>query len=188
MTVEAKLKYLRQSPRKVRLAANVIRGLDVEVAQEKLRFINKKAAAAILRLLDSSIANAENNFELKKNNLIIKEIKVNEGSTLKRWMPRAFGRASAINKRTSHINIILEEKIPTLKKEDKKEEYKMDTKVVKSLDELDNKEDKKGDDNKEEPAEVPKAIQEKHRHGLDKLKGKKDGKGWKAKVFNRKSG
>lgn len=109
MEVTAKLRYLRKSPRKVRLVVDMIRGLTAEVAEHQLNFLNKGATDPILKLLKSAIANAENNFELKKDNLFIKKITVDQGPTLKRWKPRAFGRASEILKRSSHITIVLGE-------------------------------------------------------------------------------
>ena len=109
MEVKAKAKYIRMSPRKVRLVADVVRGLAVEKAMDQLVFVKKHAVRPIEKLLNSAVANAENNFELEKKNLYIKEIKINEGPTLKRWKPRARGRATPIRKRTSHIDIVLAE-------------------------------------------------------------------------------
>ncbi len=111
--IKAKLRHLRMSPRKVRLVADAIRGLDVESAQNQLEFMNKRAARPMLKLLKSAVANAEHNSAaagLKRDNLYISELRVDEGPTLKRWMPRAMGRATPINKRTSHITIVLDEK------------------------------------------------------------------------------
>jgi len=110
MEVKAYLNNLRISARKVRLAANLIRGLDVSEAKVQLKFLPKRAAEPILKLLNSAIANAENNFKLSKDNLYVFKIFVDSGPILKRWMPRAFGRTAMIKKRTSHITIILDEK------------------------------------------------------------------------------
>ena len=107
--VIAKLKHLRIAPRKVRLVADLIRGKTVEEAQTILNFTVKKAAMPILKLLKSAIANAKNNFQLDPVNLYIQKILVDEGQKLKRWMPRARGIASEIQKKTSHITIVLEE-------------------------------------------------------------------------------
>ena len=98
------------SPTKVRLVVDLVRGLDVTKAEHQLQFLNKTAARPVLKLLQSAIANAENNDKLKKENLLIKKIAVDQGPTLKRWRPRAFGRAGMILKRSSHITIILSEK------------------------------------------------------------------------------
>lgn len=109
MEIKASLNYLRISPRKVKLVADLIRGLNVDKAQAQLQFLTKKAASPILKLLNSAIANAKHNFNLEKENLYIEDIGVNQGSTLKRWRPRAFGRAAPILRRTSHVTIILGE-------------------------------------------------------------------------------
>lgn len=110
MEVGAKLNNLRIGPRKVRLAADLIRGLNVDSAVFQLRNLNKKCASYLIVLIESAIANAENSFNLHRENLYIKKIIVNEGTTFKRWQPRAFGRAGAIRKRGSKINLVLEEK------------------------------------------------------------------------------
>jgi len=109
MSVIAKLHYLRIAPRKVRLVADLIRGKTVEEAQTILNFIVKKAAQPLLKLLKSAIANAKHNFQLKQDNLYISKIMVDEGPKYKRWMPRARGMVSPIQKKTSHITIVLEE-------------------------------------------------------------------------------
>ncbi|MCK5476281.1 MAG: 50S ribosomal protein L22, partial [Candidatus Pacebacteria bacterium] len=91
---------------------------------------NKKSSQPILTLMNSAIANAKHNFDLSDDNLYVSKIFVNEGATLKRWIPRAMGRASAIHKRTSHITIILDEIESEKKKTDTKktkEESKTDT-------------------------------------------------------------
>lgn len=110
MEVSAKLRFLRMSPRKVRLVVDLVRGLDATKAEHQLQFMNKRAARPVLKLLQSAIANAENNDKLKKENLLITKITVDQGPTLKRWRPRAFGRAGMILKRSSHITITLGEK------------------------------------------------------------------------------
>ncbi len=109
MEISGKAKYIRMSPRKVRLVADVVRGLNVNAANEQLSVLNKRAVKPIRKLILAVIANAENDFEIEKNNLYIKEIRVDEGPTLKRWRPRARGRAAAIRKRTSHIVLKLAE-------------------------------------------------------------------------------
>ena len=109
MEVKAKLRYLRVSPRKVRLVAGLIRGKATTVALDQLQFSGKGAALPMSKLLKSAVANAVNNFDLAENNLAIKEVFVDGGPTLKRWLPRAHGRATPLNKRTSHITIVLKE-------------------------------------------------------------------------------
>jgi len=112
MEIKAKLRHLRISPRKVRLIADLIRGMDAGQAQTQLRLLTKRSASPVLKLLNSAIANAKNNFGITdENNLFIKEIRVDQGPALKRWRARAMGRAGAIRKRTSHISLILEEKV-----------------------------------------------------------------------------
>lgn len=106
------LKNYRQSPRKVRLVADAVRGKKVEVALRDLAFITKRATDPIAKLIESAVANAKNNFNANVENLFVKEIQVNKGITLKRIMPRARGSAARINKRSSHVSITLEEKQP----------------------------------------------------------------------------
>lgn len=107
--VTAKLRYLRIAPRKVRLVADLIRGKKVEEAQTILKFTTKKATKSLLKLLKSAIANAKNNFHLEESNLYISKIIVDGGSKYKRWFPRARGQASEIQKKTSHLTIVLDE-------------------------------------------------------------------------------
>ena len=109
MPVVAKLKYLRVAPRKVRLVADLIRGKSVKEAQTLLRFTVKKANEPVLKLLKSAIASARNNFQLEESNLYICKISVDEGPKYKRHMPRARGQAYEIQKKTSHITILLDE-------------------------------------------------------------------------------
>jgi len=109
MEVKAKVKFIRMSPMKMRLVTNLIKKLPVGQALDQLQFTNKVAARPVVKLLNSAIANAEHNFELAKDNLFIKEITVGEGPTLKRWLPRAHGRATPLRKRTSHVNLVLSE-------------------------------------------------------------------------------
>jgi large subunit ribosomal protein L22 len=119
MEVKASLKYLRTSPRKVRLVTDFIKGLPVKNAEAQLNHLPKKSSLPVLKLLKSAVANAENNFQLDKNNLYIKIARVDEGPALKRWRARARGSAYTIKKRTSHIFIILDEikKKPGIKEE-----------------------------------------------------------------------
>lgn len=109
MDVIAKLRFLRMSPRKVRLVVNAVRGQHVLLAQQRLGFMANAAARPVLKLLNSAVANAEHNFKLEQANLLIKQAFVDQGPALKRWHPRAFGRAAEILKRSSHITIVLGE-------------------------------------------------------------------------------
>ena len=106
--IKAKSKYVRQSPYKVRLVLNLIRGLEVNEALNILSFTKRKAAEEIKQVLESAIANAETNLGLNSSNLFISKAISDEGSTLKRFRPRARGRAGRINKRTSNLTIELE--------------------------------------------------------------------------------
>ena len=117
--ITAKLRHLRISPRKVRLVANLIKGLSVKEAEKQLKFLTKRSAQPVLKLLNSAIANAENNAKLIKENLYISRITVDIGPSLKRWRPRAMGRAFQILKRTSHITITLDQKETLVSKKDK---------------------------------------------------------------------
>ncbi|EAC5497704.1 50S ribosomal protein L22, partial [Listeria monocytogenes] len=103
-------KTVRVSPRKSRLVIDLIRGKSVAEAIAILKFTPNKAAGIIEKVLMSAIANAENNFDLDVENLIVSEAFVNEGPTMKRFRPRAKGSASPINKRTSHITVVVSEK------------------------------------------------------------------------------
>jgi len=145
----AKLRYLRISPRKVRLVADLVRGMGALKARHQLELLNKKAALPMLKLLNSALANAEHNDKIKAEDLYIAELRVDEGPTLKRWIPRARGSASGINKRTAHITLGLEKEgvVPgDVKEEDKKvkkdksdkkdKKQDKDVKIVGSLEEV----------------------------------------------------
>ena len=109
--INASLKNYRQSPRKMRGVANIIKGKPVSYALDTLAHINKKAGDPLYALLASAVSNAKNNFNMEKDNLIVKDIRVDGGLILKRNMPRARGMAYRINKRTSHVNITLAPKV-----------------------------------------------------------------------------
>jgi len=106
----AKLRHLRIAPRKVRLVADLIRMMNVKEALAILHVTPKKAAKPVYKLLASAVANAKNNQDMDENKLYISKITVDEGPKMKRFRPRAMGRAYQILKRTSHINIELKEK------------------------------------------------------------------------------
>ena len=109
MEVKAEAKYIRISPRKVRLVVNAIRGLTPQKALTYLKFVNKSGAVPISKVIKSAMANAQNNFGLKPEDLKFKKIRVESGPTLKRWQAVSRGRAHSIMKRTSHIKVILVE-------------------------------------------------------------------------------
>lgn len=172
MEVKASLKHLRISPRKTRLVAGLVRNMEVSKAVNQLKFLNKKAAKPVLKLLQSAISSSVNNYDLDKNNLVIKEISVEDGKTLKRWMPKAHGRATVIRKRMSHIYITLAEIVDSGKREAKK--LKVEEPV--KMDEL---------------AKKPKADKtktDKKEKSLEGKSAKADSQSFASKVFRRKAG
>ncbi|WLR41986.1 50S ribosomal protein L22 [Bacillus carboniphilus] len=110
MQAKAVARTVRIAPRKARIVIDLIRGKQVGEAIAILRHTPKAASPIIEKVLNSAIANAEHNYEMDVNTLVINEAFVDEGPTLKRFRPRAMGRASQINKRTSHITIVVSEK------------------------------------------------------------------------------
>ena len=109
MEATAKLQKTRISPQKARLVADLIRGVNAETAINNLRFMPKKAARIIRKLIESAVANASQNEAIDIDTLYVKSIHVDGGPMLKRIRPRAMGRASRILKRTSHITVVLDE-------------------------------------------------------------------------------
>jgi large subunit ribosomal protein L22 len=105
--VNARARFVRVAPRKARLVADQVRGLPLDDALPLLRFSTRSAAKDIRKLIESAAANAENNHDLVADDLLIKDIHVDDGPTLRRYRPRALGRATRINKRTSHIAVAL---------------------------------------------------------------------------------
>lgn len=195
MEVKAKAKFIRMSPTKIRLVANLIQKMTVEKALDQLRFINKLASGPVTKLLKSAIANAEHNFELEKNNLFIKELTVGQGPTLKRSMPRAHGRATPIRKRTSHINLILGEIKASADVKAKKQEIAAPIKLeaqpkkeaavkLKPAVETESAEIKDEGGKEKGKAIVDPRMEGRRGHG--RLEG--GAKGFAAKMFRRKSG
>lgn len=149
MQVIARAKYIRMSPRKVRLVANLIKGMEVEKAKWQLTFNKKLASLPLAKILDSAIANAVENFDLDKNNLKIKTVTVDEGPALKRWMPRAQGRATPLRKMTCHVELTLEEIVASgkqkkVKKTDDSDIIKVGSAEFDELKEINKKADDKG--------------------------------------------
>jgi len=187
MEIKAQVKHLRTSARKTRLVVNLVRGMQVEKALDQLKFVNKQVTRSVAKLINSAIANAENTYELSKDNLFIKEIRVDEGATLKRWMPRAHGRATPIRKRTSHIKLVLGEIKDSGEKKAKKQKIEAPVKLG-------------GETKKEKEAkeDVAKKVDEKVTDKSADLKGEEykkhanaeggTSKGFAEKVFRRKSG
>jgi large subunit ribosomal protein L22 len=128
MQICAKLKYVRIAPRKVRLLADLVRGKNALSAQTILSFTGNKSAGVILKLLNQAIDNAKNNFKISEEGLYIAKLTVDGGPILKRFRPRARGSANEIQKKTSHITLILEgggqkvEKTEKVQKEEPKKE------------------------------------------------------------------
>ncbi|MBA3047822.1 50S ribosomal protein L22 [Patescibacteria group bacterium] len=195
MEIKAKAKHIRMSPRKVRLVVDAVRGKEVGAALSQLQFINKLAVKPIIKLVNSAIASAEHNFEIEKNNLYIKAIRVDEGSTLHRWTPKAHGRATPIRKRASHVSLVLAEIKESGKKEAKKQKIEAPIKLdgqPKGEDSVKVKEAKKEKEISAPPAggEKDKQIVDPRgegRGGHTKIEGKSH-KGFVGKMFRRKSG
>ncbi len=110
MEARATAKTVRISPRKARLVIDLIRGVNVKEAQAILMFTPRAASPVILKVLNSAIANAENNYSMDVDKLFVKECYVNEGVRMKRMLPRAKGSADVIQKRTSHITVVVAER------------------------------------------------------------------------------
>ncbi|MGI6554876.1 MAG: 50S ribosomal protein L22 [Bacillota bacterium] len=110
MEAKATAKYIRIAPNKARQVVNLIRGKDVDEALAILKFTPKRVAEVVEKVLNSAIANAEHNYDMDRENLFVSKIYVDQGPTMKRYKPRAFGRADLIRKRTSHITVVVSEK------------------------------------------------------------------------------
>jgi len=172
MELKAKAKFIRMSPRKVRLAANLIKGLTYEQAAVQLQFLKKAASLPLLKLLKSAMHNAEENHELKRSNLRVKSIQVDEGPALKRWMPRAMGRATPLRKMSCHITLVMEEIIPTETAGKKKAKVKKTDDIIK-IGDID---------------EIKEAgVKEEKSAGSDK-KTAASKKGFGSKILNRRTG
>ena len=110
MEISAAARFIRISPQKIRLVMDQVRGKKVEEALNKLTFAPQKGARILRKLISSAVANAEHDSNIDVDALYIKQIYANEGPTLKRWRPRAQGRATRIRKRTSHLTVVLDER------------------------------------------------------------------------------
>ena len=198
MQTTAHLRHLRMSPRKVRLVAGLIRGMDVAEADAQLQHLQKAAALPIRKLLASAVANAEHNANLAAANLFVGQIFVNQGPALKRFRPRAFGRAAAIKKRTSHVSIVLDERVPTRADSRKPQAANVPPPVVMSdrpraakkgighvHDEAE--EPTKEGAEKSEPTDVRRQGKHRHQEHNDARSGKKFG-GFLKRLVNRRLG
>lgn len=110
MEARAIARYLRVSPFKARQVADLLRGKDISEAVGILRYTNKKSAPLIKKVLESAVANAEHNYDMDSDQLFVSEIYIDEGPTLKRMKPRAYGRADVRRHRTSHITVVVRER------------------------------------------------------------------------------
>jgi large subunit ribosomal protein L22 len=184
MKVTASLNNLRIAPRKTKMIADLIRGLDTREALDQLAMTIRKPGLPFQKLLDSAIANAENNFGLDKDNLYITDVLVGAGPSLKRWMPRAYGRAGKILKRTSKITIVLDEKIEGKGRKSKEQMAKEREQKLKEKRKQE-KEVRESQDKKEEDVKSKK-VPEIDRES-DKTKQEGKGKSWGSRIFRRKS-
>jgi large subunit ribosomal protein L22 len=187
MKVTAKLSNIRISPRKVRLIAGLVKDLDVEEALVQLGSTVKRSSSPLEKLLRSAIASAENNFGLDRDNLYICDMQVGEGVKFKRWLPRAFGRATPLLKRSSNVYLTLEERVEgkgrKTKEQMDKEKKKREEKKKKLEKELQEEREKSASPADKEKAEVP--FREKRAEEEQKKVAKK---GWMKRMFQRKSG
>ncbi len=110
MEAKASAKYVRTSPRKAGMICSLVRGKNVDEAMAILKFMPQKSANIIAGVVKSAAANAENNMNMDPKKLYVAEVFANQGPTLKRFMPRAQGRATSIRKRTSHIGVVVRER------------------------------------------------------------------------------
>lgn len=173
MDVIARAKFVRISPRKVRLLANLIKGLDTDRAIWQLTFNKKAASKSLLKILNSAIANAKENFDIETNNLKVTELTVDGGPALKRWLPRAHGRATPLRKETSHIKLVISE-IVASGKDKKVKQVSKDDIIKVGTGEFDEIKDLAGDKAGKEDKKVTKAPVAK--------------KGFVSKVLTRKTG
>jgi large subunit ribosomal protein L22 len=173
MEIKANLNYLRIAPRKVRSVIDLIRGKDITEAERQLKFISRRASDPILKLLKSAIANAKNNFNVDKENLFIKEIKVNESVTYKRSIAMSRGRAYPIMKRTSHILISLG--------------VKEGVKIEKRQSIIEQEKPESVKEAEKPKEEIKKAIRVISKKPIKELASKPKKQSWVKKIFRRKS-
>ncbi len=176
-TAHASARFLRLSPRKVRLVTNLVKGMWAIDAISQLEFVHKKPASYVSEVIKSAIANGVNNFGLRKESLYIKSITCDSGPKLKRYMPRAQGRASEIRRPLSHINVLLEERSGSTKSK-----YKVEFKG-KSTGAVDQEKTAKQDASEEKNKPGMKNQIEKSGQDI-----KKQTVTQKRRLFNRKSG
>lgn len=128
--VKAQLNGLRIAPRKVRVITNLFKGKDVVYALNQMEFLMKRSVLPLIKLLNSAIANAENNFNMVKENLYVKEFLVDEGIKLKRYRPKAQGRSGEIQKKTSKVRLVLDERVAGLKRQASEKKIQKELKTI----------------------------------------------------------
>lgn len=188
MKVSAKLNNIRIAPRKTKLVADLIRGLDASKALEQLGATIKRTSPEMKKLLESALANAENNFGLSRGNMYVFDVVIGAGPTLKRWMPKAFGRAGKIMKRTSKIEIILEERVEGKDRKSKEEMEKEKAARAKAR-EKEEKARMKEMEAAEKQEKAEKVVEKSDKSSKIEEKGKKEvkEKAWSNRIFRRKS-
>ncbi len=177
MEIKANLNYLRIAPRKVRSVVDLIRSKDIVEAERQLKFISRRASDPVLKLLKSAIANAKINFDVDKENLFIKEIKVNESVPYKRSIAMSRGRAYPIMKRTSHILISL----------GVKEGVKIPDASLRKQTGPPQSESLGGETRKELKEEVKKTVRTTSKKQIKELVSRQKKQNWVKKIFRRKS-
>jgi len=192
MRVKARLNNLRISPRKVRLVADLIRGLDVADALNQMGTAYKRGSLPMKKLIESAVSNGENNLGIDKNNMYVLGVLVIVENSIKRWMPRAHGRASQILKRTSQIEVILEERVEGQGRKNQEEleaarKKRMEAKMEREKEIRKEVREKEAlAKNKEASANISEKTKEKTAE-KSKIREEKKGKGWASRIFRRKS-
>lgn len=178
--VKARLGDLRISPRKTRLVTDMVKKKSVEEARDQLRLFSKKAARPILKLINSAVANAEHNFKLNPEKLVIKNLIVNQGQVMKRYKPRAQGRVSPVKHRTSIVEVTLVENAKL------KPRRKLKAQAVPEKKKVEQKSSEKTDSQKkqDEPKDITKGPIGKDQNNSKLKKGLVD---MKKRLFNRKT-
>jgi len=198
MQVKASLKHLSISPRKVRVVINELRGLNALKAIDKLSFLNKRVSGPLIKLIKSAVANAEHNYSLETEPLVIKDIKVDGGPILKRFRAKGFGRSSPIQHKTSHVTVVLEgdrlkqikeaEQAKTSKKEEVKETVNVETGVDVKQEEIDKPATADKPVTKEAPEKEAVGAQDSKRaYEVEKKVGREQKQSFVKRLFRRKS-
>lgn len=176
--VKAFARYIHVSPQKLRLLADLVRSSPVDAALQQLKFSPRKAALPLTKVINSAVANAVHNFDLKKEDLFIKTLTVDGGPVIKRYEPRAQGRAFMIRKRTSHINVVLESR--RLPAKTRRSIFSLRPKTEKVIEQAKPQEVQSGKvaENKSKPKQAPKSAEKVKKHLVD----------LKRRLFNRRTG